>query len=194
MFLFLFCRTSCVINCEETVSVSTRLALQTSCAGYACETARYKWILISLDSLGNETNKGLKPDMTLTGLNLPGIIIKENELAGNLTYRLKVIATQDVGPEGIAAYQFTMNAPPVGGNCTVKPPRGRALNTSFDFQCSDWQVRSGSGNCRFRRNISCFKHCFCHGPTIETKQPNKALVGALTAADDNGIFVTSCYI
>ncbi|XP_068717180.1 polycystin-1-like protein 2 [Montipora capricornis] len=132
---------SCVINCEETVSVSTRLALQTSCAGCACETARYKWLLISLDPLGNETSEVLTPDMTLTGLNLPGIIIKENELAGNLTYRLKVFATQDVGPEGIAAYQFTMNAPPVGGNCTFKPLRGRALNTSFDFQCSDWQDR-----------------------------------------------------
>ncbi|XP_068717189.1 polycystin-1-like protein 2 [Montipora capricornis] len=133
---------SCVINCEETVSVSTRLALQTSCAGYACETARYKWLLISLDPLGNETNEVLTPDMTLTGLNLPGIIIKENKLAaGNLTYRLKVITTQDDGPAGIAAYQFTMNAPPVGGSCTVKPLRGRALNKSFDFQCSDWQDR-----------------------------------------------------
>ena len=83
--------------------------------------------------------------MTETELNLPGIIIKKDALAGDVTYRLKVNVTQAHGPPGISSYQFRTNAPPKGGQCTVKPLNGSALKTSFNIKCSDWTVRFDSG-------------------------------------------------
>lgn len=82
--------------------------------------------------------------MTETALDLPGIIIKGNQLAPldpNLFYRLKVNVSQDVGPSGNAAYQFRMNASPRHGRCTVTPTNGEALKTEFVFICEDWKVR-----------------------------------------------------
>lgn len=82
--------------------------------------------------------------MTETALDLPGIIIKGNQLDQldpNLSYRLKVTVSQDVGPSGTAAYQFGMNASPSPGDCTVTPTNGEALKTEFVFICTDWQVR-----------------------------------------------------
>ena len=81
--------------------------------------------------------------MTHTELNLPGILIKANQLTGGYTYRLKVTATPTTGPAGNAAYQFRMNAPPHSGRCTVSPRTGEALSTNFDFRCTGWQVRRG---------------------------------------------------
>ena len=82
--------------------------------------------------------------MTDTELNLPGIIIKADQLTGGSTYRLKVTATPGIGPAGNAAYQFRMNAPPHSGQCTVSPTTGEALRTKFDFRCNGWQVRRGT--------------------------------------------------
>ena len=79
--------------------------------------------------------------MTETELNLPGIIIKKDALAGDVTYRLKVNVNQAHGPAGISSYQFRTNAPPDGGQCTVKPLNGSALKTLFNIQCSGWKVR-----------------------------------------------------
>ena len=87
----------------------------------------------------------LTRNMTETELNLPGIIIKKDALAGNVAYRLKVSVTQAHGPAGISSYQFRMNAPPEGGQCTVKPLNGSALKTLFNIQCSGWKVRFDSG-------------------------------------------------
>ena len=83
--------------------------------------------------------------MTETELNLPSIIIKKDALAGDVTYRLKVNVTQAHGPPGISSYQFRMNAPPEGGQCTVKPLNGSALKTPFNIQCSGWKVRFDLG-------------------------------------------------
>ena len=83
--------------------------------------------------------------MTETELNLPGIIIKKDALAGNVAYRLKVSVIQAHSPGGISSYQFRMNAPPEGGKCTVKPLDGIALKTLFNIQCSGWKVRFDSG-------------------------------------------------
>ena len=83
--------------------------------------------------------------MTETALDLPGIIIKGNQLAllnDSLSfYRLKVTVSQDFGPSGSAAYQFRMNAPPTPGDCTVTPTNGKALKTEFEFKCTNWEVR-----------------------------------------------------
>ena len=78
-------------------------------------------------------------------MDLPGIIIKANQLQPLIVserfYRLKVLVSQDDGPDGNAAYQFRVNAPPSPGNCTVTPTNGQALKTAFAFSCIDWQVR-----------------------------------------------------
>ena len=82
--------------------------------------------------------------MTETELDLPGIIIKANQLTDllpSLYYQLKVIVSQDNGPSGNAAYQFRMNSPPRPGTCTVTPDSGVALKTEFVFICTGWQVR-----------------------------------------------------
>ena len=132
----------CLINCEKTASVSTRISLTTTCTGHACDAATYQWQLVSLHpSNDTEIKESLTRDMTDTELNLPSIIIKANQLTGGFTYRLKVTATPGIGPAGNAAYQFGMNAPPHSGLCTVSPRTGEALRTKFDFRCTGWQVR-----------------------------------------------------
>lgn len=83
--------------------------------------------------------------MTETELDLPGIIIKANQLTdlnSSLYYQLKVYVSQDNGPSGNAAYQFRMNAPPRPGTCTVTPESGVTLKTEFVFSCTGWQVRT----------------------------------------------------
>ena len=80
--------------------------------------------------------------MTQTELNLPSIIIEENQLAGGTDYRLKVTVSQNNGPAGNAAYQFKMNAPPNSGQCSVSPESGEALATKFHFNCTGWLVRT----------------------------------------------------
>ena len=82
--------------------------------------------------------------MTETDLDLPGIIIKKNQLAPlgqNWFYRLEVSVSQDDGPSGNAAYQFRMNDAPRHGNCTVTPTNGEALKTEFVFICTNWEAR-----------------------------------------------------
>ena len=82
--------------------------------------------------------------MTETELDLPGIIIKPDQLtdlSSSLYYQLKVNVSQDKGPSGYAAYQFRMNAPPRPGTCTVTPETGVALKTEFVFICTGWQLR-----------------------------------------------------
>ncbi|KAJ7340521.1 hypothetical protein OS493_003275 [Desmophyllum pertusum] len=133
----------CLINCDKVASVSTRISVTTTCTGQACNTAKYQWQLVTVNSNGDKLNVIiLTRDKTETDLNLPGIIIKDNQLtqlASSLFYLLKVQVSQDNGPSGNAAYQFRMNAPPSSGWCTVKPETGEALKTKFDFICSGWQ-------------------------------------------------------
>ena len=131
----------CLINCEKTASASTRISLTTMCTGHACDAVKYQWQLVSLHPNGNELKESLTRDMTHTELNLPGIIIKENQLPGGFTYLLKLTATPGIGPAGNAAYQFRMNAPPHSGQCTVSPGSGEALKTKFEFRCTGWKVR-----------------------------------------------------
>ena len=118
--------------------------MTTTCAGHACNTAKYQWQLVTVDSNGDEHSEiSLTRDMTETELDLPGIIIKGNQLnetGPSFFYRLKVTVSQDNGPSGNAAYQFRMNAPPSPGTCTVTPDTGVALKTEFVFTCSGWQV------------------------------------------------------
>jgi len=108
--------------------------------------AKYQWQLLTVDSTGNELKEiSLTRNMTETALDLPGIIIKANQLTPLPPlelYRLKVKVSQDAGPSGNAAYQFRMNAPPTPGNCAVTPTSGEALKTQFDFICKDWKVRT----------------------------------------------------
>lgn len=120
--------------------------MATTCTGQACNTAKYQWQLFIVNSTGDELReKFLTGDMTETALDLPGIIIRGNQLHQlldpNLFYRLKVTVSQAVGPSGTAAYQFRMNAPPSPGDCTVTPTNGEALKTKFLFRCTDWKVR-----------------------------------------------------
>lgn len=136
---------SCDINCNQPANPSARISLSTTCTGLACSTAEYQWQLFTVDSSDVELSEIiLTRDMTQSELNLSGIIIKANQLAGGLSYRLKVTASPDYGPPGNAAYQFRMNAPPHSGQCTVTPGTGDALKTNFAFNCSGWQVKSFS--------------------------------------------------
>ena len=135
----------CLINCEKIASVSTRISVATTCTGQACNTAKYQWQLFTVNSNGDELSETpLTRDMTETDLDLPGIIIKKNQLAPlgqNWFYRLEVSVSQDDGPSGNAAYQFRMNDAPRHGNCTVTPTNGEALKTEFVFICTNWEAR-----------------------------------------------------
>lgn len=127
------------------VNPSIRLSLSTTCTGQACNTAKYQWQLVTVNSNGNKVSEtSLTRDMTETDLDLPGIIIKGNQLTAldsSLFYRLNVRLPQDNGPSGNAAYQFRVNAAPRPGRCTVTPDKGVALKTEFVFICIGWQVR-----------------------------------------------------
>ena len=91
-------------------------------------------------------SESLTREMTQTELNLPGITIKADQLPGGFTYRLKATVTPEIGPEGNAAYQFRMNAPPHSGQCTVSPGSGEAMTTQFAFNCTGWQVSEDQTN------------------------------------------------
>ena len=128
-------------------SASTRISIATTCKGLACQTATYSWKLVIVNSIGHELPGNiLTRNMTETDMDLPGIIIKGNQLpplnVSEWFYRLKVWVSQDHGPAGNAAYQFRVNAPPSSGNCTVTPKSGQALKTAFSFLCTGWQVRN----------------------------------------------------
>ena len=128
-------------------SASTRISIATTCKGLACQTATYSWQLVIVNSIGHELPGNiLTRNMTETDMDLPGIIIKGNQLpplnVSEWFYRLKVWVSQDHGPAGNAAYQFRVNAPPSSGNCTVTPKSGQALKTAFSFLCTGWQVRN----------------------------------------------------
>ena len=137
----------CLINCEKMASASTRISIVTTCEGLACQTATYSWQLVIVNSIGHELPGNiLTRNMTETDMDLPGIIIKANQLPPLINsewiYRLKVWVSQDHGPAGNAAYQFRVNAPPIPGNCTVTPKSGQALKTAFSILCTGWQVRN----------------------------------------------------
>ena len=144
MFQFFF-SWRCLINCDKNASASTRISVTTTCTGEACNTAKYQWQLFTVNLNVDEVNEiPLTRDMTETDLDLPGIIIKGNQLPPrdpHLFYRLEVSVSQDVGPSGIAAYQFKINAPPSDGVCTVTPTNGEALKTKFGFICTNWKAR-----------------------------------------------------
>ena len=129
------------------VNPSNRISVITTCTGHRCNTAVYQWQLVAVDSNGDQLSEiNLTRDMTEIELDLPDIIIKGDQLAGGMLYRLKATATPDHGPAGSAAYQFRTNAPPHSGQCTVSPGSGEALKTNFAFNCTGWEV---SGNqCR----------------------------------------------
>ena len=143
--IFVLFHLRCLINCDRIASESTRISLTTTCTGHACKAAKYQWKLVTVNSNGGDVTKlPLTRDMTETGLNLTGIIIKKNQLRqlnSNLFYRLEVKVSQHDGSPGYAAYQFRMNAPPTPGKCTVTPTSGNALKTMFVFTCIGWQVR-----------------------------------------------------
>ena len=143
--IFVLFHLRCLINCDKIASESTRISLTTTCTGHACKTAKYQWKLVTVNSNGGDVTKlRLMREMTETGLNLTGIIIKKNQLRqldSNLFYRLEVKVSQQDGSPGYAAYQFRMNAPPTPGKCTVTPTSGNALKTQFVFTCIGWQVR-----------------------------------------------------
>ena len=128
-------------------SASTRISIVTTCEGLACQTATYSWQLVIVNSIGHELPGNiLTRNMTETDMDLPGIIIKANQLppliVSEWIYRLKVWVSQDHGPAGNAAYQFRVNASPIPGNCTVTPKSGQALKTAFSILCTGWQVRN----------------------------------------------------
>lgn len=138
--LFLF---SCHSNCNPTATnPSFRISLSTTCTGHACNSASYQWKLVRVDSTGCELGEiSLTRAKTQTDLHLPGIVFKENQLYGGLTYRFKVTVTPESGPAGMAAYQFKMNDPPRVGDCTIPIQSGGALMTFFEFNCSmEWSV------------------------------------------------------
>ena len=142
--MFFFFSWRCLINCEKNASVSARISVATTCTGQACNTTKYQWQLFTVNSSVSELREiSLTRNMTETDLDLPGIIIKRNQLAplSHLFYRLEVSVSQDDGPPGNAAYQFRMNDSPRHGNCTVTPINGTALKTEFVFNCTNWKAR-----------------------------------------------------
>jgi hypothetical protein len=57
-------------------------------------------------------------------------------------YRFRLTATGD-GGVGHAEIGVVINTPPVAGACTVEPPSGVAVTTTFALACSDWTDVTG---------------------------------------------------
>ena len=70
-------------------------------------------------------------DVILTRLSSRNLVIKEESLIGNRTYKIRVEVWRPGGIPGIAELIRTVNVPPFGGWCFASPQTGYALDTLY---------------------------------------------------------------
>ena len=123
-------------NCEaDHVAASARLIGETTCRGLLCgEPITYAWTLLQRMQENVwpqwQAVRNLE-EFLLTYRNSPNVVIRENKLRDNVTYRLEVVGETERGFRAVAEYEFTTNSPPYGGQCAVDTSEGEHDPRSF---------------------------------------------------------------
>lgn len=94
------------------------------------DNMNYRWE-VYLDSEGSWIMLQDIDDVILTRPSSPNLVIKEESLLGNRTYKIRVLVWRPGGIPGIAEVIRTVNIPPFGGWCFASPNTGYALDTPY---------------------------------------------------------------
>jgi hypothetical protein len=124
-----FCR--CLRNCLEKFNPTVRVSLEVTCQD--CRNSdgmNYRW-QVSLFTEGSWLMLDNYDDVILTRPSSPNLVIKENSLVGNRTYKIRVEVSRPGGIPGVAELVRTVNVPPFGGWCFASPKTGYALDTLY---------------------------------------------------------------
>lgn len=132
---------SCLTDCGQVVSSSSKLTVTSRCVNAACENAIYLWSLEKFNGNFWENVPDLA-NMTATTANTSNIVIKPNALQPNSTYRITLRATSLLGLEGSTLLKFTTAGMPYGGHCKPSVSEGVTLETEFIFECIGWQDKT----------------------------------------------------
>ena len=98
------------------------------------DNMNYRWE-VYLDSEGSWIMLQDIDDVILTRPSSPNLVIKEESLLGNRTYKIRVLVWRPGGIPGVAEFIRTVNIPPFGGWCFANPKTGYALDTLYG-ECS----------------------------------------------------------
>ena len=94
------------------------------------DNMNYRWE-VYLDSEGSWIMLQDIDDVILTRPSSPNLVIKEESLLGNRTYKIRVLVWRPGGIPGVAEFIRTVNIPPFGGWCFANPKTGYALDTLY---------------------------------------------------------------
>ncbi|PAA89032.1 hypothetical protein BOX15_Mlig000329g1 [Macrostomum lignano] len=128
----------CVSNCAEKVSARIPLAYEASCkenCGTKFDNLSFTWAMRQLQAGGFEDLAVL----TESGYTSSRIVRRENTLISGVVYLVQVSASSfaQEGPFTVSK-TFVVNKPASGGNCTIEPREGIAMETKFRISCWSW--------------------------------------------------------
>ncbi|XP_070577646.1 polycystin-1-like protein 2 [Ptychodera flava] len=132
----------CMANCDEVISPDEALSAEAACAN--CEPGEeftYKWTLYYTAStlgIGDFSSVSMGEDFTSTGTTKAFIYINAGQLEPGRFYKLRANISDTNGGYGKTSWGFITNAPPAGGNCSVSPTSGYAIDTDFSVACENW--------------------------------------------------------
>lgn len=122
--------------------------MESVCQGSKCPNiTTYDWILYEANKYFRNSSViwRRKSDLQLitnTPLNSSTIVLKENSLVGDRSYRLTSVVITSDGLTGMSAYDMPTASLPSGGECSIEPPVGISLETNFTLSCSGWKSDS----------------------------------------------------
>ncbi|XP_070561809.1 uncharacterized protein [Ptychodera flava] len=126
----------CVSNCGPKVVLSASLSVYIRCLDCKGEESpSYRWTLSSSNGEIDDL-----PGKTETGVTGVGIKLAANTLPMSTDFVLTGKTETPDGTVGISGYQFITEYPPYGGNCSISPSEGIALETSFIVECAGWRI------------------------------------------------------
>ena len=149
----------CTFNCYKKKNPLEPLNMESKCVDGCAGGVKifYEWILYMRTDSGGDSRRRREADDdddgdwmretdwinngTSTGVSKANLVINRNVLRSGREYRLRLNAWKRGGEDapGFTEEQFTVNTPPHGGQCTVTPLEGFALDTDFSVQCANWQ-------------------------------------------------------
>ena len=129
--LIIILKYSCLWNCLKKFNPTVKVSLEATCQNCRnVENLNYRWE-IYLHSEGSWSLLENIDDAILTRPSSPNLVIKEEWLLGNRTYKIRVLVWRSGGIPGIAEFIRKVNIPPFGGWCSASPKTGYALDTRY---------------------------------------------------------------
>ncbi|XP_053393414.1 polycystin-1-like [Mercenaria mercenaria] len=128
---------SCVQNCKAKVNPSSEFTVQGVCEScHTWDKIDYSWSL-AVHS-GSDRNPLQLENMTSTDSVSAGLAFKPGVLIGGNVYHLRLDMKVYGYNASFTEHTFETNLPPYGGNCSIEPKTGIALDTLFKIQCQGW--------------------------------------------------------